>query len=160
MASPKFENSRIVDENKKEVWERIFDKFGSRNISELSRTMEIKKSTVSNWTKDRPIPVEFIVDFCIKYDVSIDYMLLGKEPGQKVIFVGDPTVSHSNGVQQVLGSGPVTGTNITSTSQEHRFNPALQRLIRLLEHYGSPALYQKIEKMVLDMYGDEKPENL
>lgn len=160
MQQSKFKNRHLVSCGKQEVMSRIYEMAGTTNKSDIARQLGVTPSYMGNWASEkskREIPLEFIVDFCIHFGVSIDYILTGKEPQQVVKFTGSPTVSMSAGAQQITGFNVGNGANIASLSQSH---PGMERLLRILDHYGSPALFVKIEKMILEMYGEDYPVNL
>lgn len=68
--------------NYSEIKDRIFAISGCRSSKELSLVMDRGESEVGNWfgrDKNRRVPLEFVVDFCVKYGQSIDYVLFGKK---------------------------------------------------------------------------------
>jgi len=73
---------------------------------------------------------------------------------QVTISLGDHSINNSQGVVQISGSNIGTEASIANTCAGQQINPKKQRLLALLDFYGSPFLYEKIERMILDMYGE------
>lgn len=62
----------------KEILRRICEALNIKNQTELSLMFGVHRSVLSNWKARNSIPFEHIVILCNKYDISLDFILLGK----------------------------------------------------------------------------------
>ena len=70
-----------------EIGTRIQELRKKKNISqeELANNMNVSRQAVSKWESNLSVPdIEKIIDLCEYFDVSADYLLMGKETSKKL----------------------------------------------------------------------------
>ena len=66
--------------------QRIQELICNSNVSQkaLSSAISVPTSTLNNWIKlGRSIPSEYIIPICEFFDISVDYLLTGKEKSSR-----------------------------------------------------------------------------
>lgn len=58
---------------------RIKESTGLKKDNEIARILGATDANFSRWKTRNKIPYEQIVDFCLKYDIDIKFILTGKE---------------------------------------------------------------------------------
>ena len=69
-----------------EIGNRIQELRKKKNISqeELANVMNVSRQAVSKWESNLSVPdIEKIIDLCEYFQVSADYLLMGKEKSKK-----------------------------------------------------------------------------
>lgn len=135
--------------------------YGVELDKEVREALGINQSTFSMAKKEsRGFPFEVIATFCFKEKKSFDWALFGDQ-GMCFNFVGNPIVKAKMGALDISGVNVGSGTNITNITGENRqISPMMERLIQILEYYGSPAIFDEIEKLIADKYNIDTPVKL
>jgi len=140
--------------DQREIMGRIYSVMGVEDVAELARKLDKPYQTIGHYEKgDRSIPWDLIFQALRHTDKGLDWLILGREPVQIARFTGNPTVTASSGTQQIAGANIAPGAAISNCNSGQQIKPEMERIIQILEHYGSPALYRKIEQMITEMYG-------
>lgn len=158
----KTKSARLCDLfNQKPIMEIIMIALGSDDldITEFAGSQKTAYQTIDNYMKNkRSIPWDLILLAAERSGKSIDWVIYGED---RVVYcsTGKAELNGSTASNQVAIANMGPGGNVSmSSTQAHR--PEFERLLAILDHYGSPALFRKIEQMVLDMYGEEYPANI
>ncbi|MBU3014766.1 helix-turn-helix domain containing protein [Poseidonibacter lekithochrous] len=62
-----------------DILSRLYDKLGFFKDKEFCEKYELKQNTVSTWKKRNSIPYDLIADISQNENISLDYILNGKE---------------------------------------------------------------------------------
>ncbi len=61
------------------ILKRLKEFFKVEKNIELAKALNISYNTLNTWLKRKRIPQDFLVNLAIKYNLSLDWLLLGKE---------------------------------------------------------------------------------
>lgn len=66
------------------IIERLKFEFNEKTDKGLCEKLEIPTQTISNWKKRNSIPFEVLFDISQKYNLSLDWLITGKENAPKL----------------------------------------------------------------------------
>lgn len=69
--------------DKKNILDRLSDCLDCSNDTELTKVLDVPKTTLSYWRSKSSIPIDKLTDIATKFDLSLDYLVLGKQSGAK-----------------------------------------------------------------------------
>jgi len=62
-----------------DILSRLYDKLGFSKDKDFCEKYELKQNTVSTWKKRNSVPYDLIADISQNENISLDYVLNGKE---------------------------------------------------------------------------------
>jgi len=65
------------------IVDRLSNKLNCKTDKELSDLLDVRRTTLSSWRSKSSIPIEKLTEIARKYDLSLDYLVLGKVQEKK-----------------------------------------------------------------------------
>jgi len=150
--------SQVIFDGKGEKYKAIFDRLklhmNAKSEAAVARGLKISPQALHSFKKQRKFPLELLIKYCLKNQISVDWLLTGKEFASK--YTSSSGIPSASTVNEPTPHPSYFSKDIGERIREVRENAGLSEA-ELAEKIGldDPAIVKEYENGSLEPDGNE-----